>query len=221
MAVVGVDACKTGWIAVVLRGDARAEAHHLPTIDSLPSVVDDAAVIAIDIPIGLPSSGYRTADLDGKRFLQRKHASLFLVPPRVVLQAPTHVEANALSVEITGRGISRQSYGLRAKIFEVEAWLRTAPCDVYEVHPEISFAVLLGTPCTASKKTWAGMIERQDALTRAGIELRHIAGPAARQAAVDDMLDAAAAAWTAQRILDGEARTFPATDTGRTIAIWA
>jgi predicted RNase H-like nuclease len=52
--VVGVDACKTGWIAVVLRDGTAPHAHFLPVIDSLESVAPDADAVAIDIPIGLP-----------------------------------------------------------------------------------------------------------------------------------------------------------------------
>lgn len=48
---------------------------------------------------------------------------------------------------------------------------------------------------------------------------------AARSAAVDDMLDAGAAAWTARRILANEARSLPASPPagidGRPVAIWA
>ena len=50
---------------------------------------------------------------------------------------------------------------------------------VYEVHPEISFAVLLGAPASAPKKSWAGMCERRRALEGAGLTLDHIHGDAA------------------------------------------
>lgn len=225
MPVVGIDACKKGWIAVVLREGVAAEAHYLPTIGLSTDMVSDAQVVAIDIPIGLPTTGYRAADLEGQRFLQARRSSLFRVPCRAVLEASTHAEANALSVELGRSGISQQAYALGPKIFQVEEWLPTAPCGVYEVHPEISFAILIGTPASAPKKTWAGMVERREALAREGITLDHLVGPAAQQAAVDDMLDAAVAAWTADRILKGLARPFPATPgtnaDGRAIAIWA
>ena len=107
----------------------------------------------------------------------------------------------------------------------MEAWLPQAPCPLYEIHPEVSFAVLMGRPARASKKTWAGMVERRDALAGAGISLDRVADDAASQAAVDDMLDAAVAAWSARRILEGRARSFPVTPdidaAGRPVAIWA
>jgi predicted RNase H-like nuclease len=51
---VGVDASKTGWIAVAVNDNGVLAAHYLPEIASLPGTVPDASVVAIDIPIGLP-----------------------------------------------------------------------------------------------------------------------------------------------------------------------
>lgn len=70
----------------------------------------------------------------------------------------------------------------------------------------MSFAVLLRAPARASKKTWAGMVERRNALQAAGIHLDRISvdSIAATRASVDDMLDAAVAAWSAARLLVGQ-----------------
>jgi predicted RNase H-like nuclease len=119
--------------------------------------------------------------------------------------------------------MSRQSHGLAAKVFEAEAYLPHAPCPLHEVHPELSFAVLLGHPALATKRSWAGMVERRAALADVGIDLDHVGG-AAGKAAVDDVLDAGAAAWTARRLLAGSARPFPdppGVEPGPGRAIWA
>ena len=225
MAAVGIDACKTGWVAVVLRPGERAEAHHLASIDVLRAAVPDVEVVAIDIPIGLPVSGRRAADLEARAALGARRSSLFITPVRESLVAATHLAATTTSVRLTGSGISQQSFALAPKIFEVEAWLHLAPCPVFEVHPELAFTVMIGAPPTASKKTWAGMIERRTALAAVGIVLDHVGGDASKRAAVDDMLDAAAAAWSATRLLDWTARSFPdppeVGPDGRPMAIWA
>src|SRR5487761_2412865 len=223
MAIVGVDACKSGWIAVVLRG-ASASAIHLRNIDNLGAVIPDVEVVAIDIPIGLPTAGRRLADIEAKTVLGKRASTLFVVPVRAALEAPTHSEATRLSQELSGFGISQQSYALAPKILEVEHWLPSAPCPVWEVHPELSFAELQGSVMTSSKKSWAGMLKRRDALLRVGIGLDHVMGDASERAATDDMLDAAVAAWSAQRIFEGHARSIPAIapvdSSGRKIAIW-
>jgi len=223
--VLGVDACRTGWIAVALGGHQGPEAHYLPTIDEVQPLCALAGAVAIDIPIGLPANGPREADVLARAFLHRRRSSVFLTPVRQALEAETYALATHAATALTGRGISQQAYALKAKILEVERWLHSAPAPVYEVHPEVSFAVLLGAPARASKKTWAGMVERRKALEAAGISLDEIVGSATVHAAVDDMLDAAVAAWTAGRIAAGTARSFPdpphVDSSGNSIAILA
>ena len=89
----------------------------------------------------------------------------------------------------------------------------------------MSFAVLLGSPARASKKTWAGMVERRRALETAGISLDRVDDAAAVRALVDNMLDAGVAAWSAARIARGAARSFPDPPQlgadGKRVAIWA
>jgi predicted RNase H-like nuclease len=69
------------------------------------------------------------------------------------------------------------------------------------------------------------MVERLDALNAAGIDLNGVDPAVGSAVAVDDMLDAAVAAWTARRLADGVARPFPHDPlpdaSGRVIAIWA
>jgi predicted RNase H-like nuclease len=223
--VVGVDGCREGWVAVALRPGGAPGAYYLPRISALEVVVPDAALVGVDMPIGLPEAGRRRSDLAVRSLLGVRRSSLFFTPVREALAAPTYPDANGVSLRLTGSGISRQSYALRAKIFEVEEWVGSAPCAVREVHPETSFALLLGHPAVATKKSWAGMVERRAALEQVGIDLGAVSGPATVAAAVDDMLDAAVAAWSAARIAAGVARCFPdppeLTSAGLPMAIWA
>jgi len=78
-----------------------------------------------------------------------------------------------------------------------------------EVHPEASFAQPAGAPLKVRKSTWAGTVRRRQLLARADIALPEDLGPAGEKAAVDDVLDAAAAAWTALRIIRDQARPHP------------
>jgi predicted RNase H-like nuclease len=59
-----------------------------------------------------------------------------------------------------------------------------------------------------SKKTWDGQVERRRSLITAGTVLPDDVGDAGR-AAPDDVLDAAAAAWSADRVAQGKARSIP------------
>lgn len=140
------------------------------------------------------------------------------------LEAPTFAEANALARRGTGKGISRQAYGLRTKILQVDAWLRTADRTVIEVHPEVTFRCLAGQPLPHPKSTWAGIEERRGLLRAVGLEPPADLGEAGARAAVDDVLDAAAVSWTAGRYAAGRATSLPGVpeqyDDGPPAAIW-
>jgi predicted RNase H-like nuclease len=125
----------------------------------------------------------------------------------------------------SGRGVSQQAWRLGPKILEAEAWVTGASIPVWEIHPEVSFTVLLGHPPTSAKTKWAGLWERLEALQRAGVDLGGV-GDAGRKAGVDDVLGAAVAAWSATRLLRNAGRSIPSPPerdyaTKRDVAIWA
>jgi predicted RNase H-like nuclease len=94
-----------------------------------------------------------------------------------------------------------------------------------EVHPEVSFAELVGKPMIHRKSTMAGRKERQTALTRAFPNL-HMVEEAGREQGlpIEDILDAVVACWSASRLADGIARGLPETvtvdSTGLPMVIW-
>ncbi|MDQ3789501.1 MAG: DUF429 domain-containing protein, partial [Actinomycetota bacterium] len=203
--VLGVDACKSGWVAIRLADTVTAD--FASTIDALPT--SDDTVVAIDIPIGLPDRGRRTADVEARTLLGPRWSSIFMTPVRTALTEETHVRASAVNRELAGEGMSIQAFGLFPKIREVDAWRRTVSCHVVEAHPELSFREMAGTPLLDSKKTWAGLERRRELLAEQGIHLPADLGEAGRQAAPDDILDAAAVAWTAARVASGTAIPLP------------
>jgi predicted RNase H-like nuclease len=230
--VTGIDGCAGGWVAVTLSVDANADAGAPPevsvtvarTLDGLG--LDGAGVIGIDMPLGLLAAGWRTADLLARRALGRRGSCVFAIPPRPVWEQPAYANANQSCRELTGRGMSVQAWGLRGKLLEADAFRRAAVpplCEappLNEVHPELSFAALAGgTPLADSKHTRAGLAIRRALLAQAGI----VVPPRVPGAAEDDLLDAAAVAWSARRVAAGAGVTLsdPAqrADDGREIAI--
>jgi predicted RNase H-like nuclease len=222
-----VDACRTGWVGVLL-ADERVEVYAAARIEDLLAAAEAGGpveVVAIDIPIGLPDAGRRRADELARGELGQRWASVFMTPVRAALQADSHAAAVVINRRLVGEGISAQAYGLRSKLFEVDGWVHTAGQRVVEVHPELCFARMAGRPMPDGKRTWAGATHRRRLLADiARIVLPDDLGPAGRRAAVDDVLDAAAAAWTARRVAHGQAKSLPdppepLTD-GHTAAIW-
>jgi len=148
---------------------------------------------------------------------------VFTPPPRDLLDAPDHAAANTACRARYGRGVSAQAWNLAVKMLDVEPHWQASPDRVYEVCPELSFAELAGAPRPHGKLTWAGMRDRTALLARAGIELSDDLG-AAGVAGTDDVLDAAAAAWSAARLAAGSACSVPTPPerdgAGRPVAIW-
>jgi predicted RNase H-like nuclease len=219
---LGVDAFHGGWVGI-LATDAGFEAALADA--RLEALVECAApdLVAVDIPIGLVDEGWRACDRAAKGLLGPRRSSVFLVPPRAVVEATTYAEANRVCREVTGQGLSRQAYALAPKILEVDALVGRVP-GLVEVHPEVSFRVLAGETLP-KKKTWGGVQRRRALLVGAGIELPDDLGPA-NEVPVDDVLDATVAAWSGLRIARGEAVRVGDDDhqrrsDGEPIAIWA
>ena len=205
---MGIDGCRDGWIAVVWRGD-EIDVRFWSTIEELREV-PDAQVVAIDIPLGLSETGDRRADVLARKGLRGRSSTVFNAPPRSCLQAGNDYQrANSLSRRDGAKGLSRQSFGLLAKIREVDEFWRSSPCPLYEVHPELSFARLNGGVALASKKSWAGVIARRELLLARGIVLDRFRGLPAGRVAPDDVLDAGVCAWAASRISHDDAQRLP------------
>ena len=221
--VLGVDACKKGWVGVA--SDLRA--YFGESIDKLVAAAEadgPLAVVGIDIPIGLSTSGPREADRLARTLVGKRWQSVFMTPVRAALEAPTHAAATALSTAASGKGVSQQAYRLGPKILEVDAWVRSTDRTVIEVHPEVSFATIIGRPLEHPKTTWTGVEERR-AILETVAYLPSDVGEAGAMAGVDDVLDAAAVCFTAERYAAGRAVSYPPTPEdfgdGPLAAIWA
>lgn len=215
-----MDAWTKGWVAVSLLDGAFAGASIHPTAAGAIEAAKDASAIGIDIPIGMPSDGVRQADVAARGRVGPRRSSVFNVPPRPVIEAEPYAAANRLSKERYGRGLSRQSYALRDKVLEVDMIAR-GDKRIFEVHPEVTFAKM-SDHTLQYKKTWDGMNARRRLLRAAGIDLPADLGPVG-VVPVDDILDAAAVAWTADRIAKGTAEAIPAEtefDGNLRMAIW-
>ncbi len=216
--VAGFDGWRGGWVGIVLDGGTYAGSVVAESMAEAIARLEEAAVIAVDIPMSPPRARVREAEQEAKRLLGSRSSTVFLTPPRVVLRASTYAAARAEATARFGRGVSAQAYALRHRILELEPLAR-ADERIHEVHPELAFREMnAGTPVEDNKKTWAGQMRRRRLLAGEGIEVPDELG-AVGMVPPDDVLDAAAVAWTAERIASGRARAVPAF--GRRVdAIW-
>jgi predicted RNase H-like nuclease len=204
---VGTDGCRRGWVLAVAGEGASSPptVHVVPDFRAIVALVDGGGVAGVDIPIGLIDGGPRACDRLTRRFVGERRASVFPAPARAVLGARSYEEACARSRAATGRALSRQAYGLLAKVAEVDALMT---CErqtrLAEVHPEASFTELMGRPPRHGKRTPAGRLERLAALQDVIPGVAGATGPLPG-AAPDDVLDALVVLWSAARMAAGTA----------------
>ena len=225
--IAGIDGCRAGWLVVA----ARSSAHRLtdrvcfiaPTIAGATAQLSHDALIAVDIPIGLldePRAGGRDIDRALRELLGPRRASVFSPPPRCLLDC--HDYAHALTI-CRSRGdataLSKQSWNILRKIRECDALVRALAerhpprPRLHEVHPEWCWGAMRSgdphrpEPARHPKRTPEGRAERLRLLREHDLEplagAVSLLSPAV--AAMDDLLDAHAALWTARRLERGEA----------------
>ena len=245
--VAGVDGCRAGWIAAFVRpqsGEVRLRV--VPCFAEVITAPETPAIIAVDIPIGLPKQagrGGRTADNAVRSLLGARKSSVFSVPSRRAVFAEVgpfgdqqsrwvaHQRACAVAREtsVPPRSITIFAFGIFSKIREVDSVLRSDRAlhgRVRETHPELAFWRLNGArPLASAKKTEVGLALRRRLLIEAGLAPAIVSGAPPKGAGRDDLLDALACAAIAARIHRGLARPVPdppeCDACGLPMAIWA
>lgn len=205
--IAGIDGCRGGWLAVIKDGDAL-EVRMVSSEEELVTLFASCLIVAIDIPIGLSERGPRSCDHHARRFLGRRASSVFPAPLRPLIAVRDYIEANRMSHQLQRRGVSKQGFAIVPKVEQIDRILQRhheLRGRVYEVHPEVSFAMWNGGEAiAASKRTPEGLAARR-ALASAHFGAEIVA-TVPRGAHEDDLLDALAALWTAERIATGRAR---------------
>lgn len=220
MIVAGVDGCKAGWVAALWRGPATNVSWTVcRAFDEVLDAAGPARIIAVDTPIGLLDTaerGGRVVDRAARRMLgPLRGMSVFSAPVRGVLSAGSYAEARQISERSSPHRISlsAQCFNICHSIRHVDAWITPLRQErVIEVHPELCFFTANDdAPVTAPKRTREGATTRRRLLAKVGVQWEEAAMTAIkkRDAAPDDLLDAAVAAWAAWRHAGGEALCVP------------
>lgn len=226
--VAGVDGCPGGWIAVLVDEDLGSSPR-IEIVSSIEAILDrpdSPAILAVDMPIGLSDrldGPGRACEVAVRKLLGPRQSSVFSIPARVAVTESTDY-ADACTIAAANsepsRRVSRQAFHIFPKIRQIDALLRSRPdlrSRVFETHPEVCFMHLNGgQPLATAKKNRGrinplGLGERRWLLVAAGFpaDFMEAGRKPPRPAAGDDFLDACAAAWTALRILRGEAACYP------------
>lgn len=216
MIIAGADGCKgLAWYCVTLDLPSdKPAAFRAEDFADLLRQLPPPAILAIDVPIGLPEKGSRLCDPEARRLLKRpRNSSVFPSPIRPALRASTIEEASQITQEADGRRISVFAWGIFPKVKSVDDRMdRSMQQSVREIHPELCFWAWSGEqPMRHKKDTELGLRER-NGLIDAWLPIHAARLRENRPSGVekDDVNDAFAALWTAKRIAEGSARRIPA-----------
>lgn len=234
MEYVGIDGCKAGWFAAALTENGVKPYLHNSFAEAW-NYHKGAQSIFVDMPIGLPTSGARTADLEARRSLPpHLKSSIFNVPARQAVFVETKTEARSINHKLTGKSLSAQSLGLCAKIREVDDCMQRHPearGAIRESHPEVCFCLLSPTMPRYAKKDLLGSLERLRIIGLFIDEAENFLAEARHRhprshVASDDMLDALVLAISAKECKEtplffpADMNTPPEDETGLPMAIW-
>jgi threonine dehydratase len=238
--VAGVDGCPAGWIAVLVRRDDPA-IHHVRVVRHFSDILgapEQPAIVAVDMPIGLPGRTDGSGRLPEKLvrpLLGARQSSVFAIPSRQAVYAESYGDACTIAAATSEppRKVSRQGFNLFPKICEIDCLLRERPDlvpRVFEAHPELAFWALNGDRSldlpkkVKSRPYEPGLALRRDLLRKAGLPDALIDAPPPKGAAADDLLDALAGLTVALDIATGGGRSFPEPPGrdahGLPVAIW-
>ncbi len=219
--MAGIDVCKGGWVVIRVRGKPFKLdfSEVVPIFEEALHATASCAKVAVDIPIGLLDTGQqggREVEREARKILgSGRKSSVFSSPIRPVLDAQSYAQANALSVANSqhGKGLSRQTFAIVAKIRDVDRAMNSQIQErVVETHPELGFETLNGrTPLVAGKSTAAGLMQRLRLLAAAGLGdvVEKASVGMTKGASLDDVLDAIVCCWTAHRVATGKAERVP------------
>nr|WP_290884587.1 DUF429 domain-containing protein [Hoeflea sp.] len=221
----GVDGCRGGWIALTLvPGDPRPRIMVRARFADLADELGPGAILAVDMPMGLPeriSGAGRGPEQAIRPHLGARQSSVFSIPARAAVEAPTYREAceRAQQTSDPPKKVSKQAFFLFGRILEIDRLLQMDPGlrdRIFECHPEFAFCRLNGMVAMATPKKIrgavnpAGVTERTALLARHGIDPDILAAGPPRGAAMDDVLDAAVNLVMAGRHARGLTSPFPA-----------
>ncbi len=206
--ISGVDGCRGGWLAFHFDGTNWSE-NLFREINQLYSA-SDSNLILIDIPIGLRTneSNERLCDLEARKILDKRKSSIFPAPSRLAINCNEYRLASQKNKEATGRGLSKQTFGIIPKIREVDNFIRSEYYNprkkrIREVHPEVCFWGLNGcSEMEYNKKSALGICARIQLLGAYIKDVNKIFDKTRsrykkNQVADDDIIDALVCAVTA------------------------
>lgn len=205
--LAGVVPCQGGWLVAsgkllgiqVYPEEPSVVRTFREVVDAIPAY----AIIAVTVPIGLPSvasRGGRTADREARELLGFPLAgAISSTPTRASLSASSYEAARAAN----GGLLDVVTWQMFAKIREVDSEMQPyLQRRIYEVRPELSFFQLAEDEVLKhAKDSKAGQEERQSLLRRRMPGSERVLDASLPGVRLAQLTDAAVTLWTARRIV--------------------
>jgi predicted RNase H-like nuclease len=210
--IAGIDGCKSRWLAISHEPGSSILKAMLLNTDELSE--QPWALATIDIPIGIPERGSREADIQARKFVKPRGSSVFPCPIRPTLSAQSWSEACEITHSRDGRNVSQQTFAILPKIRTVDECIRATSLGdrLFEIHPEVSFAAWQGEPMSYPKRDPRGQENRRALIADyfGKFAYTNVASQVqGKGVAADDISDAFAALWSANRLYSGIANRLP------------
>lgn len=213
--IIGIDGCKSGWFSVWQNQDGVIQSSIFQNLNDLENFfkLESHLIIGIDMPVILSEIIPREADQLARKLLSKKASSVFTAPTPEMLEQPNYEKASSVSKRLFGKSMSLQSWYLFPKIRDVQTIIHHGHMNIYEIHPELSFRAMNNEKVVLeSKKSIEGFRIRNTLLSAQFKDFifEEIRSQYAKKDVMDnDILDAIAVLWSANRIQTNEASFLP------------
>jgi predicted RNase H-like nuclease len=205
----GLDGCRAGWFCCGIDKQGKFAFSVLENINEIEPYLNQARLILVDIPIGLPwqANPVRECDTAARKVLAPRGSSVFPAPARSALYKSSYREGCDENRRVLKRGLSVQSWNIGPKVKETDEFIRRVKPGnkIREMHPEVAFWALNQQQLLRhSKKTKEGLEERLAILSRhypkASACFNEARGQyLKKEVASDDIVDAMVGAVTAMQ----------------------
>lgn len=216
---VGGVARRDAWLAVAYDADGYDHAAVFEGVGELwTAYEDDAARIAVDVPVGLETDAApRPNERVARRILGARSGAVLGAPVREAARKQRYRTAARVHERKTGAELSRAAFQRARLVAAVDAFLgsieEARPVFV-ESHPEVCYLAFDGEPMTQDPATAAGYAERMRTLAEFDVDAPPTVQSVAEETEghalpVQAVVDAVALGLTV-RLGAGELRSLPA-----------
>lgn len=212
---IGVDGCKGGWIAAILK-QGKLEINRFNNIDEIVNEYSNFDEFLIDMVIGLQGNKIHVRpDTYARQIIKERSSTIFPAPCRQAVYADTVAEAYDANERVLGKKFTPLTVGIMPKIKELDSFLQKNTQyknRIKESHPEVCFARLNGKTLLSKKSENDGIVERFNILTRyiPELSLTNLQALAKNlKCSIDDIVDAICLTITANMASQGYYEIIP------------